>query len=223
VGPAPPLTAYAPRSRARSIASWNWASSKAALEAFADVYRGELKPFGVDFVMVQPGNMVTGGPAKTAAELEKVARSMTPEQRDLYGEAFDAFAAALNSMQDRGLPADAAAAKVIEAAEETPAPIRVPVGPDAEEILRLVDAWNQRTSRVVVAVNEDELSAERLAELRRALDLVPGGVPVSFELGLPGGTSAVFDLPRHRVCVSESLEHDLDGIFGRGATRCRVA
>ncbi|MDQ1515112.1 MAG: hypothetical protein QOE80_942 [Actinomycetota bacterium] len=113
-------------------------ASKAALEAFADVYRGELKPFGVDFVMVQPGNMVTGGPGKTAAELEKVARSMTPEQRDLYGEAFDAFAAALNSMQDRGLPADAAAAKVIEAAEETPAPIRVPVGPDAEEILRLV-------------------------------------------------------------------------------------
>jgi NAD(P)-dependent dehydrogenase (short-subunit alcohol dehydrogenase family) len=113
-------------------------ASKAALEAFADVYRGELKPFGVDFVMVQPGNMATGGPAKTAAQLEKVARSMTPEHRELYGEAFDAFAAALNGMQDRGLPADAAAAKVIEAAEQMPAPIRVPVGPDAEEILRLV-------------------------------------------------------------------------------------
>jgi NAD(P)-dependent dehydrogenase (short-subunit alcohol dehydrogenase family) len=42
-------------------------ASKAALEAFADVYRGELKPFGVAFVMAQPGNMATGGPAKTAA------------------------------------------------------------------------------------------------------------------------------------------------------------
>jgi NAD(P)-dependent dehydrogenase (short-subunit alcohol dehydrogenase family) len=60
--------------------------SKAALEAFADVYRGELKPFGVAFVMVQPGNMATGGPAKTAAALERAAESMTPEQRDLYGD-----------------------------------------------------------------------------------------------------------------------------------------
>ena len=42
-------------------------ASKAAMEAFADVYRTELKPFGIDFIMVQPGAMLTGGPAKTAA------------------------------------------------------------------------------------------------------------------------------------------------------------
>jgi NAD(P)-dependent dehydrogenase (short-subunit alcohol dehydrogenase family) len=44
-------------------------SSKAALEAIADIYRSELKPFGVQFVLAQAGNMVTGGPAKTAAAL----------------------------------------------------------------------------------------------------------------------------------------------------------
>ena len=93
----------------------------------------------------------------------------------------------------------------------------------AEEILKLADAWNQRTSRVVVAVREDELAGDRLAELRRTLDLVPGSVPVSFELGLATGAAAVFDLPRHRVRVSESLVREIDGIFGRGATRCRVA
>jgi NAD(P)-dependent dehydrogenase (short-subunit alcohol dehydrogenase family) len=42
-------------------------STKAALEAIADVYRAELKPFGVHFVVAQAGNVVTGGPAKTAA------------------------------------------------------------------------------------------------------------------------------------------------------------
>ncbi|HTO07074.1 MAG TPA: DNA polymerase III subunit alpha [Myxococcota bacterium] len=93
----------------------------------------------------------------------------------------------------------------------------------ADEILRLEDAWNQRTSRVVVAVAEHELTDDRLAGLRRALDLVPGTVPVSFELALATGSAAVFDLPRHRVRVSESLVRELDGIFGRGATRCRVA
>jgi len=113
-------------------------ASKAALEAFADIYRAELRPFGVDFVMVQPGNMRTGGPAKTAEALRVASESMTDEQRRLYGEAFDAFATALNEMQGSGLAADAAAEKVIEAVEQVPAPIRVPVGTDAEEILELV-------------------------------------------------------------------------------------
>jgi NAD(P)-dependent dehydrogenase (short-subunit alcohol dehydrogenase family) len=113
-------------------------ASKAALEAFADVYRGELKPFGVAFVMLQPGNMATGGPAKTAAALERAAESMTPDQRELYGGAFEAFTMSLNSMQSAGLGAAAAAAGVIEAAERQPAPIRVPIGPDAEEVLKLV-------------------------------------------------------------------------------------
>ena len=93
----------------------------------------------------------------------------------------------------------------------------------ADEIVKLADAWNQRTSRVIVAVGEDELANGRLAELRRALDLVPGTVPVGVELALASGASAVFDLPRHRVRVSESLVREIDGIFGRGATRCRVA
>jgi NAD(P)-dependent dehydrogenase (short-subunit alcohol dehydrogenase family) len=113
-------------------------ASKAALEAFADVYRGELKPFGVAFVMVQPGNMATGGPAKTAAALERTAESMTPEQRELYGETFAKFTAALNGMQSAGLSAELAAAGVVEAAEREPAPIRVPLGSDAEEVLKLV-------------------------------------------------------------------------------------
>jgi NAD(P)-dependent dehydrogenase (short-subunit alcohol dehydrogenase family) len=113
-------------------------ASKAALEAFADVYRGELKPFGVAFVMVQPGNMATGGPAKTATALDSAAESMTPEQRELYGDTFAAFTVALNSMQSAGLDGAVAAASVVEAAERLPAPIRVPVGPDAEEVLKLV-------------------------------------------------------------------------------------
>ena len=61
-------------------------STKAALEAIADVYRAELKPFGVHFVVAQAGNMVTGGPAKTAAALQRTLDSMTPEQRALYGD-----------------------------------------------------------------------------------------------------------------------------------------
>ena len=113
-------------------------ASKATMEAFADVYRLELKQSGVEFVMVQPGNMVTGGPAKTAAQLKQISETMTAEQQQNYGKHFEQFSASLNSMQSAGLSSVAAAAKVIEISEQIPAPSRAAVGKDAEEILQMV-------------------------------------------------------------------------------------
>jgi NAD(P)-dependent dehydrogenase (short-subunit alcohol dehydrogenase family) len=113
-------------------------ASKAAMEAFAAVYRAELKSFGIDVVVAAAGNMRTGGPAKTAAALKQVAEEMTPEQRELYGQSFGSFTAALNAMQNSGLDSATAARRVIELAEQVPAPSRAPVGADAEEMLRVV-------------------------------------------------------------------------------------
>src|SRR5882724_505231 len=113
-------------------------ASKAAMEVFATVYRAELKQFGIDVVVAAAGNMRTGGPAKAAAALSRVADRMTAEQRALYGETFGAFTAALNGMQDSGLASTEAAAHVIELAEQNAAPSRAPVGADADEILRFV-------------------------------------------------------------------------------------
>jgi NAD(P)-dependent dehydrogenase (short-subunit alcohol dehydrogenase family) len=113
-------------------------ASKAAMEVFATVYRAELKHLGVEVVIAAAGNMRTGGPAKTAAALSKVADSMTAEQRALYGQTFGAFATALNGMQGSGLESALAAQRVIELAEQVPPPSIAPVGADAEDILRLV-------------------------------------------------------------------------------------
>jgi NAD(P)-dependent dehydrogenase (short-subunit alcohol dehydrogenase family) len=113
-------------------------ASKAAMEVFATVYRAELKRFGIDVVVAPAGNMRTGGPAKTAAALARIADGMTSQQRDLYGQTFETFATALNGMQNSGLDSAAAAQRVIELAEQTPAPSRAPVGPDAEQMLRFV-------------------------------------------------------------------------------------
>jgi NAD(P)-dependent dehydrogenase (short-subunit alcohol dehydrogenase family) len=113
-------------------------ASKAAMEVFATVYRAELKRFGIDVVVAPAGNMKTGGPAKTAAALTRVAESMTAEQRELYGATFGSFAAALNSMQGSGLDSISAATRVIEIAEQVPPPTRAPVGSDSEEMLRAV-------------------------------------------------------------------------------------
>ncbi|MGD1089852.1 MAG: SDR family NAD(P)-dependent oxidoreductase [Verrucomicrobiota bacterium] len=113
-------------------------ASKAAMEVFATVYRAELKQFGIEVVVAPAGNMKTGGPEKTAAALARVASAMTPEQRELYGQTFESFTAALNGMQNSGLDSASAARRVIELAEQVPAPIRAAVGQDSEEILKLV-------------------------------------------------------------------------------------
>ena len=113
-------------------------ASKAAFEALADVYRTELQPFGIAFVMVQAGNMRTRGPAKTAAALKRIADAMTDEQRALYGHALGKFTDSLNNMQNAGLSAEASADRVIELVEQVPPPIRAALGDDAEQILRLV-------------------------------------------------------------------------------------
>ncbi|MEM1333074.1 MAG: SDR family NAD(P)-dependent oxidoreductase [Actinomycetota bacterium] len=113
-------------------------ASKAAMEAFADVFRSELRTFGVDFVMVAPGSMSTAGPAKTAAQLERLSSEMSDEQRALYGDQFDAFANSLNDMQASGMSAEEAAAEVIELAVRVPPPARGTVGDDARELRELI-------------------------------------------------------------------------------------
>ena len=113
-------------------------ASKAAMEVLATVYRAELKPFGIDVVVLAAGNMRTGGPAKTAAALTRMAERMTPQERELYGRSFDKFTEKLNSMQGSGLASAEAAARVIEVAEQNPAPRFAAIGRDSEEILRAV-------------------------------------------------------------------------------------
>jgi NAD(P)-dependent dehydrogenase (short-subunit alcohol dehydrogenase family) len=133
-------------------------ASKAAMEVFATVYRAELKPFGIDVVVAAAGNMRTGGPAKTATALARMAERMTPRERELYGRAFDTFTEKLNSMQGSGLASVEAAARVIEVAEQNPAPRFAPVGQDAEEILRAVreqsDAEQDALRLQIVGLNE---------------------------------------------------------------------
>ena len=111
-------------------------ASKAAMEVFSAVYRAELKSFGIDVVVAAAGNMKTGGPAKTASALARVAQAMTSAQRSLYGSAFASFTSKLNDMQSEGLDAVSAAARVIELAEQTPAPSRAAVGADSEFMLK---------------------------------------------------------------------------------------
>ena len=125
-------------------------ASKAALEVFADIYRNELRQFGVEVVIAQPGNLATGGPVKSGAQIDRMRHAMTTEPASLYHESFEAFASAFMAMQNEGLSSRAAAAAVVEIAEAQPAPTRAPIGDDARVVLH----------RAATATDE-ELDADR--------------------------------------------------------------
>ncbi|MCW3162502.1 SDR family NAD(P)-dependent oxidoreductase [Chryseobacterium oryctis] len=114
------------------------AASKAATEALMTVYRAELAEFGIEVIIVAPGNMLTGGPAKTAAAIDKVRDSFTSEQAKNYEATFNKFAERMNSGQAQGLDADEAAKQIVDISEQNPAPIRVAVGEDAKGILKYI-------------------------------------------------------------------------------------
>jgi NAD(P)-dependent dehydrogenase (short-subunit alcohol dehydrogenase family) len=107
-------------------------ASSAAIEMFSAAYRAELKPFGVDVVVVSVGNLEQEAPKGSAADLKRATEGMTQGERKLYGKRFGAFAAGLESLQTAR---SVAAARIIEIAEQHPAPIRAPIGDDAKSML----------------------------------------------------------------------------------------
>ncbi|CAN7722395.1 SDR family NAD(P)-dependent oxidoreductase [Ensifer adhaerens] len=113
-------------------------ASQAALEVLSAVYRAELKPFGIDVVVASVGTLDSPDASQAAAALQRVADSMTSDQRKLYGKRFRAFADGMSNLQASGLDTSEAAARIIEVAEQRPLPIRAMIGRDAEEILRTV-------------------------------------------------------------------------------------
>ncbi|MDI4238596.1 SDR family NAD(P)-dependent oxidoreductase [Bradyrhizobium sp. Arg237L] len=112
-------------------------AAHAAMEVFAAVYRAELKPFGIDVVVVSIGNMSMGAGAASGA-LARIGNAMTAEQRRLYGKTFGAFASRSGSVQADEIDPAAAAARVVELAEQRPAPSRAAIGRDTEQMLSAV-------------------------------------------------------------------------------------
>jgi NAD(P)-dependent dehydrogenase (short-subunit alcohol dehydrogenase family) len=108
-----------------------YAASKFALEAIADALRLELRQWGIEVALVEPGSIDTAIWDKANATIAQIDRDFTPEARALYGEAFGAATDFINSSASRGIPPDRVAKAVAHAITSKRPKTRYIVGNDA--------------------------------------------------------------------------------------------
>lgn len=90
-----------------------YGASKHAVEAVGDSLRGEMRRFGVEVSIVEPGSIDTPIWAKGQRQAPVLRGSLTPEQIELYGEAIDTFTEAARKQGEKGVP-PLEVAKVVE-------------------------------------------------------------------------------------------------------------
>jgi NAD(P)-dependent dehydrogenase (short-subunit alcohol dehydrogenase family) len=108
-----------------------YAASKHALEAVTDVWRVELRPFGIEVTVIEPGTIATPIWRKGGERYQELATDLPQELDELYGERMAAFRAAAAAAGRRAEPADDVAAVIERALTEDRPKARYVVGRDA--------------------------------------------------------------------------------------------
>jgi NAD(P)-dependent dehydrogenase (short-subunit alcohol dehydrogenase family) len=106
--------------------------SKWGLEAIGDALRLELKPWGMDVVIVEPGAIATPFWQKGQDTADEVEGNMDPEMRRLYGEQLEAVRGAARKSEAEGIPPERVAEVVAKALTSARPKTRYLVGRDAK-------------------------------------------------------------------------------------------
>ena len=107
-------------------------ASKFAMEALTDSLRQELRPWGIEVALVEPGSIATPIWSKGQANADEMEKSMPEEAMKLYGDAFAALRAAAKEFEKAGVPPDEVAKFVEHALTASKPKTRYVVGRDAQ-------------------------------------------------------------------------------------------
>ena len=106
-------------------------ASKFAIEGIGDSLRQEMRPFGVNVSIIEPGAIATPFWSKGTEQVDQVLETMNPQQRELYeGSARDAATAA-GKAGERGIAPDRVAKAIEQALTASRPKTRYLVGVDA--------------------------------------------------------------------------------------------
>jgi NAD(P)-dependent dehydrogenase (short-subunit alcohol dehydrogenase family) len=112
-------------------------ASKFAIEAIGDSLRQEMRPFGVEVSIIEPGAIATPFWGKGKAEAPQARAAMDPEVLALYSDELDAIERASERTEARGAPPSKVAEAVVEALTSRRPRTRYLVGTDAKIQARL--------------------------------------------------------------------------------------
>jgi NAD(P)-dependent dehydrogenase (short-subunit alcohol dehydrogenase family) len=125
-------------------------ASKFAIEAIADAWRLELRPWGIKVVLVEPAMTDTDLWRDAPATLEAEAADMSVAHRNLYAEHLEGMRKVIPRIQKMAKPVDTVSATIERALTATRPKARYPVGVD----VRLQATLSALTpARVLDAVN----------------------------------------------------------------------
>lgn len=106
-------------------------AAKFGLEAVGDVFRQELRPWGISVSVVEPGSIATPIWERGDAEVDAIAARAGDSHTELYGEAIEAYREVARKTGERGIPAEKVAAKIEHALSARRPRVRYLVGADA--------------------------------------------------------------------------------------------
>lgn len=108
-----------------------YSASKFALEALSDALRGELSPWGIRVITIQPGAIATPIWGKSLKAADKIAAELPPEAIRLYGNVLPSLLDTVKKTGERGTP-PAKVSQAVTHALTAPRPkTRYLVGADA--------------------------------------------------------------------------------------------
>lgn len=128
-----------------------YAASKFALEALSDSLRRELRPWGIEVSLIEPGGITTPIWAKSGAAADELLGRMPPQVEELYGKLIERIRKEATRFGETGLPPLAVAKAVAHALTARRPKTRYLIGREAKLRARVSWLVSDRTFDALVA------------------------------------------------------------------------